>query len=67
MYEANLNWLQYITYLNYLHSITQFTKYVIHVLRAKITYLLDYQLFKKSNKMLLLTKIPGTLLQISKS
>lgn len=50
MYEANLNWLQYITYLNYLHSITQFTKYVIHVLRAKITYLLDYQLKKKVTK-----------------
>lgn len=47
MYEANLNWLQHITNLNYLHSITQFTKYVIHVLRAKITYLLDYQLKKK--------------------
>lgn len=67
MYEANLNWLQHITNLNYLHSITQFIKYVIHVLRAKITYLLDYQLKKKSNKMLLLTKIPGTLLQRSKS
>lgn len=61
MYEANLNWLQHITNLNYLHSITQFTKYVIHVLRAK------NQLLKKSNKMLLLTKIPGTLLQRSKS